>query len=182
MKKFLLLGLVFLISLSIFTPEKASANTLTNNVDDFYSQVKVFDGNNKQVEYTLEEIKKMVRFEENVMAPFSKYTTYDYGAVTFSSNFYIGPMSNGKAFFNPADTLFTVNGTASAIRVNAYNDTGTGSGTLARSLQIPGGWSGTIHMSGWTTLPRGKSYRFKVLNEGKKFTINKTQVWYNWQG
>lgn len=182
MKKYLLLGFVLLVSLSFLSPEKASASTLVSDVEDFYSQIKVFDGNNNQIEYSVEEIKEIVKLEENSITPYSKYTTYNYGPMTFSSNFYVGPGSNGKAFFNPADTLITVNGTASAIKIKAYNDTGTGSGTLARTLQIPGGWTGTIHMSGWTTLPRGKSYRFNILNDGKKFTINNVQVWYNWQG
>lgn len=184
--KNLLFGFLAFVGLSFFfIPQGASAHSEKVDLNDLISQVKVFDENNNEIPYTTEELEQLIRFDsnstlsENSISPLAT-KKYNYGPVTFTYNFYIGPGSNGIAFYNPEDTLFTVNGTAQKIKVIAYNDTGTGSGTVARTVELPGGWTGTVHMSTWSTLPRGKKYRFKVQNVNeKKFTINNVQVVYN---
>jgi len=180
MKKYFLLGFMALIVFSFFTDTSASANKKDST--DFISQVKIFDENGIQIPYTTEELEQFIKFEAAENSPFTimaDYRKYNYGPMTFSYNFYVGPGTNGMAFLNPFDTLITVNGTASKMRVEAYNDTGTGSGTLARSIELPGGWTGGIHISSWSTLPRDKSYRFKFVNLGNTFTINNVEVWYD---
>lgn len=161
----------------------------TDGSSDLLSEVKVFDGNGNQIPYTTEELKQHVRFEAAVknlnpimdtpITTLANYRTYSYGPMNFSNNFYIGPGYNGMAFLNPFDTLITVNGTAKKIKVNAFNDTGTGSGKLARSIELPGGWRGTVHISSWSNLPSGK-YRFRIDNlDRESFTINNITVWFD---
>ena len=203
--KHLLLSSAVLMGMTIFTTPNASASSVETQEssilnqessdaikDDFYSNVKVFDENGDLIPYTKEEIQQMVQLSpnnstnvvetNNLITPYSKYTTFDYGPMTAEYGFYVGKGANGVAFLNPADTLITVKGTASKMTVRAYNDTGTGSGTQAGEMELPGGWSGTVHVSSWSTLPRNKSYRFYIEINGKKMTVDNVQVWYNWQG
>lgn len=48
-----------------------------------------------------------------------------------------------------------------------YDDNG-GAGSEAKSISLPGGWTGDVHVSAWSTMPRGYSYRFKVVNTDGK--------------
>lgn len=179
---FALVGLLFALP-----TEQSSASAAEKDYSDLISQVKVYDQNGNQIPYTEEELGELVRFEESVstssedsFTTLATYLTFDYGPITFYNNFYIGSGWNGKAFYNPVDTVFTVKGTAQKIKINAYNDTGTGSGTLARSVELPGGWTGDVHVSTWSSMTRGKSYRFNVINvDRKSFTVNNVEVWYD---
>lgn len=180
--KYFLLSFAFLLGLGIFSTG-ASAEEPDFDYDEFISQVKVFDGDNNQIHYTKEELEQLIWFEpENLITPFSKYTSFNYGPMTFSYNFYVGDGLYGRAFLNPINTAVTVKGTASPFKINVMNDTGSGPGTLATSIEMPGGWSGTVHYSGWGSLPRNKSYRFQFVNQGAKFTIDNVKTDYNWQG
>jgi hypothetical protein len=178
--KYFLVGFMVLVGFSFFTDTNASANTKEST--DFISQVKIFDENGIQIPYTTEELEQFIKFEPAEKPNFTTmvdYRRYNYGPITFAYNFYVGPGSNGRAFLNPFDTIIDVSGTASKMRIEAYNDTGTGSGTLARSIELPGGWQGGIHISSWGSLPRDKSYRFKFVNLGTSFTISNVGVLYD---
>lgn len=184
MKKLFALGLALVIGLSCLSPTEASASTSISNTDDFYSQVKVFDGDGHQIPYTVDEIKQIMHLEtnnSNAMVPYA-LTSDNYGPMTFSILFWVGKGGTyGKAYYNPVDTVLTVNGTARAIKVKAYNDNGAGGiGRLAKTVELPSGWTGSVHMSAWSSLPRGKSYRFQIVNlDNRSFTINNVRVLYN---
>lgn len=185
--KHLLFNVFALIGLFFFcTTEDVSAYAGTVDPDDLISQVKIFDENNSQIPYTHEELREVIKFNidsnssEILVSPYATYKYYNYGPMTFADNFYVGPGWNGLAFYNPVDTSIRVNGTARKIMIIAYNDIGTGSGTIARTIEIPGGWTGTIHSSTWSSLPRGKSYRFNISNMDRRtFTINNVTVLYD---
>ena len=187
--KHLLFSVLAFVGLSFFfSPQDASAYSENADSNDLISQVKIFDENDKEIPYTTEELKQLIKFNvdsnstlsNDSITPLATYKKYNYGAMTFSYDYYIGPGHNGIAFYNPVDTLIRVNGTAQKIKITAYNDTGTGAGTVARAIELPGGWTGEAHMSAWSSLPRGKSYRFNIKNvDQKQFTINNVQVWYN---
>lgn len=143
----------------------------------------MLDGDGQQIPYTVEEIKQMVHLEpenNNVMVPFA-IKGENYGPMTFARMFYIGSGTYGKAYYNPVDTILTVKKQARAISIKAYHDNGVGgAGKLAQTMKLPGGWTGSVNMSAWSSLPRGKKYRFQVINqEGKSFTINNIRVLYN---
>ncbi|MEK5330297.1 MULTISPECIES: hypothetical protein [unclassified Lysinibacillus] len=191
--KHLFLSLVTLIGLAYFTSQDASAQTIDPNSDEFMSQVKVYDEKGDQIPYTLEEIKNMIEFvpndssntESNKISTLSLKTIYNTGAFSFSSDIWVGGGFRGKAFFNPAETLITSNGTASQVTVKAYYDNGSGgvtSDTPANSIDLPGGWNGTVHISSWSKLARGNSYRFKLTTTSSLARFNDLEVWYNWQG
>lgn len=186
--KYLFLNILAIIGLSFLFTSAASTEEIDSN--DLLSQVKIYDENNNEIPYTTKELEQLIKFNVvdssfkssesvNLISPMATYRKYNYGP-TFSYQFYVGGGTNGIAFYNPVDTLIKVNGTAQKIKIIAYNDTGTGSGTAAKTIELPGGWTGEIHMSTWSSLPRGKSYRFKVINvDNKSFTINNIQVWYD---
>jgi len=211
--KHVLLSSVALLGMSYFGLQNASASAVPSDSQDltnvtpvyaventsaeiekekFFSQVKIFDGEGNLIPYTREELEEFITFEPNVSTlsledfatPYSMYTTFDYGPMTFSYGYYIGKGTYGQAFLNPAETIVTVNGTAQDFSIVAYNDSSGGVGSEAARMNFGSGWSGTVHYGGWaTTLKRDKSYRFYVANHsGKSFTINNIQLWYNWQG
>lgn len=212
--KHVLLSSVALLGMSYFGLQNASASAAPSDSQDltnvtpvyavendsyeleqekFFSQVKIFDGEGNLIPYTREELEEFITFIpssastlslEDYATPYSKYTTYDYGPMTFSYGYYVGKGTYGEKFLNPAETLVTVNGTAKDFSIVAYNDNGSGGvGSEASRMNFGSGWSGTVHYGGWASLTRNKSYRFYVENHtGKSFTINNIQVWYNWQG
>ncbi|MFJ6264440.1 hypothetical protein ACIQGW_05370 [Lysinibacillus xylanilyticus] len=185
--KHLLLSITALAGLSYFTLQDASANTLDSN--EFYSQVKVYDENNQEIPYSIEEIQELIEYvpeeftvskPENMIAPRSMHSTYSTGKFNFSSHIWLGKMSTGNEFFNPADTIITVPGEAKAFTISAYQGSSSSS---SKSVELPGGWIGSVHMPVWMDLPRGKSYRFKLDGTGgKSVSISNVDVWYNWQG
>ncbi|EKN64454.1 hypothetical protein P9E76_10910 [Schinkia azotoformans] len=180
MKNFLFTILaVFSLSL-LFGIGNASANSLTE--DDLLSEVKVFDENGDEIPYTKEELKQFIKFnsDKNTNLSLFKSFPYNYGPIEFSSNFWIGGGWRGIAFYNPVDTIIRVNGIAERFTIHAYYDDNGGAGSEAKSISLPGGWTGDVHVSAWSTMPRGYDYRFKVVNtDGKKFTIDNIQVWYD---
>ncbi|WP_107951730.1 hypothetical protein [Lysinibacillus parviboronicapiens] len=188
--KHLFLGFIALIGLTYFTTQDASAQTIDPNSDEFISQVKIYDENGDQIPYTTEELKDMIQFtpedsESHKRVKRSMKTTYDTNSFSFSSDIWIGGGFRGRAFFNPADTLITCNSSAPQLTVNAFYDDGNGGVTSnkpANSIELPGGWTGTVHMSSWTALTRGKSVRFKLTTSSKLARVDNIQVWYNWQG
>lgn len=209
-----LLSSIALMGMSFFGSQNASASANPSETQDstnvtpiyalestsselekekFFSQVKIYGGDGNLIPYTREELEEFITFEpaasainlEDTITPFSMYTTFDYGPMTFSYGYYIGKGTYGEKFLNPAETIVTVNGTAKDFSIIAYYDNGSGGvGNKAYGVEFGSGWSGTVHYGGWATgLPRDKSYRFYVNNNaGKSFTINNIQVWYNWQG
>lgn len=159
------LAFVTLLGLSYFSAHEASANTIDPN-EDLLSQVQFFDGEGNLIPYTTEEIKDLVRFETNNTSSIEKYTsimplvdiqrTYDSGAFSFLDYYYL---NKGNSFKNPIDIRMTAKGTARDFRLTVTNSL---NGIKAESVKMPGGWTGTAHLS-LTNIPRA-SYTFRFDN------------------
>lgn len=164
LKKYLATFITLLV-LSYFTVQEASANTTNLNEDDLLSQVKIYDGDNNLVPYSLEELKELVRFEtnnssfenNNLVTPFALQRTYNTNAFSFSN--YID-INGGNSFKNPVDIQITPKGVAKAFTVTI---TSTPAGAGGTTISLPGGWSGDAHLSLSGLAPA--NYKFKFIND-----------------
>lgn len=162
-----------------YTTQDTSASVI-NSSDDFYSKVKIYDGNGVEESYSIEELKEFIKFTPNTSnanilsnnllstsLAASDWEVYSTGAFNFQSDIWIGGGWRGKAFYNPVDTLITPKGTAKDFKIECYYDKDGGAGDTAKIIEFPGGWTGTIHVSAWSNLPRGYKYRFHFVNTSK---------------
>lgn len=164
-KRFLAVIIAF-IGLTYFTSQDASANAISPN-DELISQVKIFDENNEQIPYSTEELKEIIKFipddsttiktQSSSIASLSSWNySYNTGEFSFSNNIWI---AGGAGFRNPVDILITPKGTAKAFTFYIFHT----DGTQARRIDLPGGWSGDLHMD-LTSLTRNYSYKFQFVN------------------
>ncbi|MCY9145441.1 hypothetical protein [Bacillus sp. T9C1] len=164
-----------------------SQDEINAKKEEIASQIKIFDENNNEIQpYTLKELKDMITLKEEMPLDGSLhalYSTYTSKPFSFKYNFSIGGGTYGKAFKNPGTLLITPEGTAKKFSVIAKYDNGKGGvGGQAGRVNLPGGWTGEIHMN-WTQLKRGKSYHFNFVNGSSSdvtVKIKKVVVWYNW--
>lgn len=164
-KKYLAI-FITLLGLSYFTVQEASANTTNPNEDYLLSQVKIYDGDNNLIPYSLEEVKELVRFEtnnsplenNNLVTPFAIQRTYSSGAFDFVNYTYL---KDGDSFKNPVDIQITPKGTAKAFTLKVES---TKTGVTGTTIDLPGGWTGTVHYSLEDLDP--SNYTFRFTNKG----------------
>lgn len=173
---------IALVGFLLTSNEETSANSDFKE-EDLLSQIKFYDNEGNETKpYTLEELDEMFDFYTSpTIEPRASSGTY--GPLTFKSNSWLGPQSSyGTAFYNPIDLRINVKGTAKAFTINVYNDNGGYLGSKATSVSLPGGWSGEVHASFLTDLPRKKSYRINFTNDAGSDvwnTIDSVKIFYN---
>lgn len=184
MKKYFAVFITF-IGFLLLSNQETLANSNFKE-EDLLSQIQFYDNEGNEIQpYTLAELDEMFDFypltPSTMITPFA--STLNYGPYSFKSHFWVGPQSSyGTAFYNPIDMYFTVLNEAKPFTIKVYNDNGGYLGSLADSVALPGGWSGTVHSSFLATLPRKKSYRIKFENNAGSDVWNKVDkvtVFYN---
>lgn len=196
-------GLTFSPALSstevLAATDEASALTendldLDQQKEAIAKEIVFYDENGDVVEpYTLEELKAMIVLdpEKSEVSEVSEsvgltaelaadYRVYSSSAFEFSNSIWIGGGLWGKAFKDPATVFVTPKGTAKDFTISIRKDVdGIRAGDTVSVVDLPGGWSGEIHMA-QHHLPRGKSYRYNFLSGGSgTISINNVTVWYD---
>lgn len=149
---------------------KVSANSDSGElIEVSQPEIEYYDENNQRIyPYSEEELNNM----QNVDTFASSWKKYRFGKTTLTYSLWIG---GGTTFYNPGSVIVeSKSAFRNKLTVNAYEGT-----RLAGSARIGSGWVGDAAMS-FTHLKRGKSYKFKLVNNtiGRPAYLDGGEVWY----
>ncbi|GAB3789310.1 hypothetical protein [Virgibacillus kimchii] len=164
--KIMLLSLVFVLGLSLLMTPSIKVNA--ESIENYEPVLEFYDENNERIyPYSEEELRSI----QNILE--QDWTIYTFGETQITNTVLI---RQGFNFFNPGTILLNTSGTANSVRVEAYYP---GTTDLAGSVNVPGGWTGGIHVP-LTFLDRGQSYYLQLRNNDPGTAhFDGGQVWYD---
>lgn len=151
---------ITLLGLSYFTSQEASASTTLSN-EELLSKVKIYDGDDNLIPYTLEELSEIITFEtespelqqDNLITPFAVQRTYTSPSFIFSN---YTDLKGGDLFKDPLDIRITPKGEAKDFTLSVLNT----NGISVQNIRIDGGWYGTAHYA----VNKTGNYGFRFTN------------------
>lgn len=105
--------------------------------------------------------------------PYGNYTGYDFGKTSFSSYIWV----KGGGTFKNLDTIDMENSSGQSISVEVYDSAGKYYG---KGVTVKGGGWRSVNFESAGILPKGKSYKIKLVNLGSgTVTLKQGTVLYN---